>query len=105
MVRRISNDGYTLAGMCLVIFALSVLTVLSAAGFREPDLSWLSWSAGYLEAQADAIRMADRRTAPSVREWPEVTFNEKGNVSRAATVYAGNREAVISLGGGRRVFR
>lgn len=104
MERHTSNEGFTIAEMCIVIFALGMFAYPATLD-KKPYTALATWTSGYIASQAKAIEEAERTICPSVEGWPAISFNEKGNVSRAATIYEEGREVTISLGTGRLVFK
>ncbi len=104
MERHMSNEGFTIAEMCIVIFALGMFAYPATLD-AKPYTALSLWAADYIAAQAEAIASAERTSCESEEGWPSVSFNEKGNVSRASTIYEDGREVTISLGTGRLVFK
>ena len=108
MARPTSTSGFTLLEVCIVILAMSVLTLLFLP-VREMEVSsFYTFPDAYLLAQSEAIRKAEKTMyysdSPQV---PDISFNEKGNVNKAMTLRFPDRaqEIIIELGGGRLVFR
>lgn len=108
MDRPTSNSGFTLAEACAALFLITAVSLLFFPFRIDEQSTWHSFPDAYLQKQSEAIRRSERTAylseCPGV---PDVTFNEKGNVSRAATLRLQNKsgEIIIELGGGRLVFR
>ena len=104
MERPMSNEGFTIAEMCIVIFALG-LFAYPATLDTSPYTALSTWASQYICSQAEAIAASQQTTCAQEEGWPAISFNEKGNVSRASTIYENGREVTISLGTGRLVFK
>lgn len=105
--RHTLNSGFTVAEMLAVIMILSFAMILFPMQKADTDMSEKSFLPDYLLAQSAAIASSERTELPHNAQYPAVSFNEKGNVSRAMTFAFSKtgREIVIELGGGRVVYR
>ncbi len=98
-----------LAGICLILAALSVMSFVSLPVRSLPETDVYEYPDRYLLAQSEAIAEAEHREFCYEGIYEPVHFNEKGNVSQAGTAVfvKGDsvREIVIELGAGKLVFR
>ena len=98
MDMRISNKGFSLSEMCVVLFAISVLMMLLPTNVHTLETEYYAFEDKYLYLQSTAMKQAKRI---SFEEY-NVRFNQKGNVNQAKTMYFKNeRTIIVELGGGR----
>ena len=98
MDMRISNKGFSLLEMCVVLFAISVFMMLLPTNVHTLETEYYAFEDKYLYLQSTAMKQAKRI---SFEEY-NVRFNQKGNVNQAKTIYfQNNRSIVVELGGGR----
>ena len=97
MDMHISNKGFSLIEMCIVLFVISVLMLLPT-NIHIPDTEYYAFVDEYLYLQSTAMKQAQ----PVSFDIYNVRFNQKGNVNQAKTIYfQNNRSIVVELGGGR----
>ena len=95
---RISNKGFSLLEMCVVLFAISVFMMLLPTNVHTLETEYYAFEDKYLYLQSTAMKQA---TSISLEEY-NVRFNQKGNVNQAKTIYFKNEHTIIvELGGGR----
>ena len=95
---RISNKGFSLLEMCVVLFAISVFMMLLPTNVHTLETEYYAFEDKYLYLQSTAMKQA---TSISFEEY-NVRFNQKGNVNQAKTIYFKNeRTIIVELGGGR----
>ncbi len=98
MDMRISNKGFSLLEMCVVLFAISVFMMLLPTNVHTLETEYYAFEDKYLYLQSTAMKQAKRI---SFEEY-NVRFNQKGNVNQAKTIYFKNeRTIIVELGGGR----
>ena len=98
MDMRISNKGFSLLEMCVVLFVISVFMMLLPTNIHSLETEYYAFVDKYLYLQSTAMKQA---TSISFEEY-NVRFNQKGNVNQAKTIYfQNNRSIVVELGGGR----
>ena len=98
MDMRISNKGFSLLEMCVVLFVISVFMMLLPTSIHLPNTEYYAFVDKYLYLQSTAMKQA---TSISFDEY-DIRFNQKGNVSQAKTIYFKNEHTIIvELGGGR----
>ena len=92
MDMRISNKGFSLIEMCIVLFVISVFMMLLPTNIHIPDTEYYMFVDEYLMKQAQPVSF----------DIYNVRFNQKGNVNQAKTIYfQNNRFIIVELGGGR----
>jgi len=95
---RISNKGFGLLEMCILLFVISVFMMLLPTNIHIPDTEYYAFVDNYLYLQSTAMKQAK---SISFEEY-NVRFNQKGNVNQAKTIYFKNKRTIIvELGGGR----
>ena len=98
MDMRISNKGFSLLEMCVVLFVISVFMMLLPTNIHSLETEYYAFVDKYLYLQSTAMKQA---TSISFEEY-DVRFNQKGNVNQAKTIYFKNeRSIIVELGGGR----
>ena len=98
MDMRISNKGFSLLEMCVVLFAISVFMMLLPTNVHTLETEYYAFEDKYLYLQSTAMKQAK---SISFEEY-NVRFNQKGNVNQAKTIYFKNeRSIIVELGGGR----
>ena len=98
MDMRISNKGFSLLEMCVVLFVISVFMMLLPTNIHTLETEYYAFVDKYLYLQSTAMKQA---TSISFDEY-DIRFNQKGNVNQAKTIYfQNNRSIVVELGGGR----
>ena len=98
MDMRISNKGFSLLEMCVVLFVISIFMMLLPTSIHIPGTEYYAFVDKYLYLQSTAMKQA---TSISFDEY-DIRFNQKGNVSQAKTIYFKNEHTIIvELGGGR----
>ena len=98
MDMRISNKGFSLLEMCVVLFAISVFMMLLPTNVHTLETEYYAFEDKYLYLQSTAMKQAK---SISFEEY-NVRFNQKGNVNQAKTIYFKNKRTIIvELGGGR----
>ena len=98
MDMRISNKGFSLLEMCVVLFAISVFMMLLPTNVHTLETEYYAFEDKYLYLQSTAMKQA---ISISFEEY-NVRFNQKGNVNQAKTIYFKNeRTIIVELGGGR----
>ena len=98
MDMRISNKGFSLLEMCVVLFVISVFMMLLPTNIHSLETEYYAFVDKYLYLQSTAMKQA---TSISFEEY-NVRFNQKGNVNQARTIYFKNEHTIIvELGGGR----
>ncbi len=98
MDMRISNKGFSLLEMCVVLFAISVFMMLLPTNVHTLETEYYAFEDKYLYLQSTAMKQA---ASISFEEY-NVRFNQKGNVNQAKTIYFKNeRSIIVELGGGR----
>ena len=98
MDMRISNKGFSLLKMCVVLFVISVFMMLLPTNIHSLETEYYAFVDKYLYLQSTAMKQA---TSISFEEY-DVRFNQKGNVNQAKTIYFKNeRTIIVELGGGR----
>ena len=98
MDMRISNKGFSLLEMCVVLFVISVFMMLLPTNIHSLETEYYTFVDKYLYLQSTAMKQA---TSISFEEY-NVRFNQKGNVNQAKTIYFKNEHTIIvELGGGR----
>lgn len=98
MDMRISNKGFSLIEMCIVLFVISVFMMLLPTNIHIPDTEYYMFVDEYLYLQSTAMNQAQ----PVSYDIYNVRFNQKGNVNQAKTIYfQNNRFIIVELGGGR----
>lgn len=104
MAKLLSNKGFLLTEMCIVLISLSLLCAICIPARTFNEDAWYLFPSGYLVAQSNAILLSDN-VEYDPEEGPSVIFNANGNVQQAKTVNLGERDRriIIELGGGRLV--
>ena len=98
MDMHISNKGFSLIEMCIVLFVISVFMMLLPTNIHIPDTEYYAFVDEYLYLQSTAMKQAQ----PVSFDIYNVRFNQKGNVNQAKTIYfQNNRSIIVELGGGR----
>ena len=98
MDMRISNKGFSLLEMCVLLFVISVFMMLLPTSIHIPDTEYYAFVDNYLYLQSTAMKQAK---SISFEEY-NVRFNQKGNVNQAKTIYFKNeRTIIVERGGGR----
>ena len=98
MDMRISNKGFSLLEMCVVLFVISVFMMLLPTNVHTLETEYYAFEDKYLYLQSTAMKQAANI---SFEEY-NVRFNQKGNVNQAKTIYFKNeRSIIVELGGGR----
>ena len=98
MDMRISNKGFSLLEMCVVLFVISVFMMLLPTNVHTLETEYYAFMDKYLYLQSTAMKQAE---SISFEEY-NVRFNQKGNVNQAKTIYFKNeRSIIVELGGGR----
>ena len=98
MDMHISNKGFSLIEMCIVLFVISVFMMLLPTNIHIPDTEYYAFVDEYLYLQSTARKQAQ----PVSFDIYSVRFNQKGNVNQAKTIYFKNEHTIIvELGGGR----
>ena len=98
MDMRISNKGFSLLEMCVVLFAISVFMMLLPTNVHTLETEYYAFEDKYLYLQSTTMKQAKRICF----EEYNVRFNQKGNVNQAKTIYFKNeRTIIVELGGGR----
>ena len=107
MDRHMLNSGFTVLEMLAVIMILSLMMILFPMQKCDTDMSEKTFVPDYLLAQSAAIASSERTQLPQKDGYPSVSFNARGNVSKAMTFAFSKtgRQIIIELGGGRLVFR
>ena len=95
-----------MAEMLLVVLAISILFVLCIPFHAYEEDAYDTFPQSYLLKQSSAIVSATTKILDEY-DTPVITFNARGNVQKAMTLYFDkkNRTIVVELGGGRLVFR
>lgn len=104
MVKQVSNKGFLLSEMCIVLLGISTLIAICIPSHVFQEESWYLYPSAYLVKQSEAILTSSyQEYDPEVG--PGVVFNETGNVQQAKTVdlFEADRKLIIELGGGRLV--
>ena len=100
MDMRISNKGFSLLEMCVVLFVISVFIMLLPTNIHSLETEYYAFVDKYLYLQSTAMKQA---TSISFEEY-NVRFNQKGNVNK--TIYFKNEHTIIvELGGGRHAIQ
>ena len=95
---RISNKGFSLLEMCVLLFVISVFMMLLPTNIHTLETEYYAFVDKYLYLQSTAMKQAQ----PVSFDIYNVRFNQKGNVNQAKTIYfQNNRSIVVELGGGR----
>ena len=98
MDMRISNKGFSLIEMCIVLFVISVFMMLLPTNIHIPDTEYYMFVDEYLYMQITAMKQ-EQHVSYDIYN---VRFNQKGNVNQAKTIYfQNNRFIIVELGGGR----
>ena len=98
MDMHISNKGFSLIEMCIVLFVISVFMMLLPTNIHIPDTEYYAFVDESLYLHSTAMKQAQ----PVSFDIYNVRFNQKGNVNQAKTIYfQNNRSIVVELGGGR----
>ncbi len=98
MDMRISNKGFSLIEMCIVLFVISVFMMLLPTNIHIPDIEYYMFIDEYLYLQSTAMKQAQHVSYDIYN----VRFNQRGNVNQAKTIYfQNNRFIIVELGGGR----
>ena len=98
MDMRISNKGFSLLEMCVVLFVISIFMMLLPTNIHSLETEYYAFVDKYLYLQSTAMKQA---ISISFEEY-NVRFNQKGNVNQAKTIYFKNEHTIIvELGGGR----
>ena len=98
MDMRISNKGFSLLEMCVVLFVISVFMMLLPTNIHSLETEYYAFVDKYLYLQSTAMKQA---TSISFEEY-DVRFNQKGNVNQAKTIYFKNeRTIIVEIGSGR----
>ncbi|MBF1084887.1 MAG: prepilin-type N-terminal cleavage/methylation domain-containing protein [Solobacterium sp.] len=93
-----SNKGFSLLEMCVVLFVISVFMMLLPTNIHSLETEYYAFVDKYLYLQSTAMKQA---ISISFEEY-NVRFNQKGNVNQAKTIYFKNEHTIIvELGGGR----
>ena len=101
MEKLSSNEGFMLVECCIVLVAISVMTLLVIPSHEFSRNNKYLFQSDYLYHQSTAIKEAKHITF----QWDKIAviFNENGNVNQAKTVDVNGKKIVIELGGGRLV--
>lgn len=101
MEKHSSNEGFMLVECCIVLVAVSIMTLLVIPSHEFSKNNKYLFQSDYLYHQSNAIKEA-KHTA---FQWDTIAviFNENGNVNQAQTVEVNGKKIVIELGGGRLV--
>lgn len=101
MEKLSSNEGFMLVECCIVLVAVSVMTLLVIPSHEFSKNNKYLFQSDYLYHQSTAIKEAKH----IIFQWDKtaVIFNENGNVNQAKTVDVNGKKIVIELGGGRLV--
>lgn len=91
-----------LAQLLIIVFGVSLLSLITPPVQVNIDSSWHTFSSGYLLAQSQAIRYGIGNEYVS-QDGQRVSFNGAGNVPYPRTVHFDHHDIVIELGGGRLV--
>ena len=107
MARLTSTEGFTAAEACAATLVVSVLALTIPPVRMLEDRSADLFADRYLLNQSQAMAEAKRITfTDETAGSTAISFNGKGNVSRAMTLtLSDGRNVVIELGGGRLIFR
>lgn len=101
-VHTLNRKGFTLLEMCVVVFIISLLTVVMHAGVFHLDSAYYGFYDQYLFLQSQAMTS---HTRVNFDTYP-ITFNEKGNIKQARTIsFERHRTIILELGGGRLVYQ
>ena len=93
-VKLCNSSGFNLVEILLVVFIISILSLLFISPFISQNDK--SKTNSILYKQLMAMRDLERTEFDK-----ELWFNEKGNINRAQTKKIGNKTCVFNLGFGR----
>ncbi len=100
MVKQVSNKGFTLLEMLIVLSIVCLFFTITLFHRTSIDEDYYSFSSKYLYLQSEAMRKAEK---VSLEDY-DIYFNSKGNVNRAQTLSFSNfKKIIVELGGGRLV--
>ncbi len=99
MERRTWNNGFTVLELCIVLFVVSLLSLLILPLWPQDFLQDKVWPEYYLMKQSEALR-----SAVHVALDDGIVFNERGNVNQARTLIKNHKKIIVELGGGTLVF-
>lgn len=98
MDMRISNKGFSLLEMCVVLFVISIFMMLLPMNMHMPETEYYGFVDEYLYLQSTAMKQAKSISFDAYG----VSFNQKGNVNQAKTIrFKNERTIIVELGGGR----
>lgn len=100
MEKHLSNKGFTLVEMCIVMLSLSTLALICLPAHEFSQGEWYLFPSKYWKKQSDSILNGEDNQIES-EDGHIIYFNQKGNVRQAKTLQIGNRKLVVELGGGR----
>jgi len=100
MDTQYQNKGFTLLDCLLIMFIISMISVISISHIKVLEFNEKYFISDYLTKQVDSL--INKQTTYYVNKYSKypIYFNEKGNVNMAQTVYVDNHKIIIFLGSG-----
>lgn len=100
VMRHMTNKGFTLIDILVVLFIVSSLSLVTISKYSAPDFLYIYLTNDILR---DHVNSLVNKRESLVNEYGYY-FNENGNINKAQTIHLKNKDIILHLGNGYLVY-